>query len=162
VNGPIVLVGHSYGGAVITNAAVGNTNVKALVYIAAYIPDQGQSLGQLAPASGGSGLVSPGVPGVTPTLVVRPCPATLCAAGFDAYIDPADFRALFAADLEPERTAVMAVEQRPLSVSALFDQSGPPAWKQFAPSRWCQTRITRSAPSMSSTWRRMQAHGSYG
>src|SRR5713101_5639321 len=51
VSGPIVLVGHSYGGAVITNAAAGNTNVRALVYIAPYIPDHGQSCGQLAPAS---------------------------------------------------------------------------------------------------------------
>ncbi|MBV9322781.1 MAG: alpha/beta hydrolase [Chloroflexi bacterium] len=129
ISGPIVLVGHSYGGAVITNAATGNPNVKALVYVAAYIPDQGQTLAQLAPASGGSELVPPGVPGVPPTLNVTPCPPASCPAGLEVSIVPGDFQQIFAEDLRPERTAIMAVEQRPLSVSALTDQSGPPAWK---------------------------------
>jgi pimeloyl-ACP methyl ester carboxylesterase len=133
VSGPIVLVGHSYGGAVITNAAAGNANVKALVYIAAYIPDQGQAAAQLSPASGGSELVPPGVAGVPATLNVTACPPSSCAAGFEATVIPTDFHQVFAADLPSERASVLAVEQRPISVSALSDPSGPPAWKAIRP-----------------------------
>jgi pimeloyl-ACP methyl ester carboxylesterase len=122
ISGPIVLVGHSYGGAVISNAATGNSNVSALVYIAAFIPDAGQSISQLMPPSGGSQLVGDAV-------VTRPCPTTYCPAGAEAFVNPANFHDVFAADLSRELAATLAVEQRPLSVSAQFDQTGTPAWK---------------------------------
>src|SRR5260370_22645483 len=99
VTGPIVLVGHSYGGVVITNAAAmtkNANNIKALVYVAAYIPDVGQAAQALTPLPG-SQIVLP-LPGVAaPTVILRPCPPANCGAGFDAYIDPVNFRQVFAA-----------------------------------------------------------------
>src|SRR6202521_4460755 len=89
IDGPIVLVGHSYGGAVITNAAAGHSNVKALVYVAAFIPDVGQTLADLSSPAGGSEL--------QPTLILRPCPPQFCALGPEGYIDPTKCRAVFAA-----------------------------------------------------------------
>jgi pimeloyl-ACP methyl ester carboxylesterase len=87
VTGPIVLVGHSYGGVVITNAAAmtkNANNIKALVYIAAYIPDVGQAAKDLTPLPGSQILLP--LPGVTaPTVILRPCPPANCGAGFDAY-----------------------------------------------------------------------------
>jgi pimeloyl-ACP methyl ester carboxylesterase len=122
ISGPVVLVGHSYGGAVITNAATGNSNVKALVYVAAYIPDAGQTIGQLVPPNSGSELVGNAV-------VVRPCPAPFCPAGAEAYVNPDNFHDAFAADLSTQQAAMLAAEQRPLSVSAFGDQTGTPAWR---------------------------------
>jgi pimeloyl-ACP methyl ester carboxylesterase len=122
ISGPVVLVGHSYGGAVITNAATGNSHVKALVYVAAYIPDAGQSIGQLVPPNSGSELVGNAV-------LIRPCPAPFCPAGAEAYVNPSNFHEAFAADLSPQQAAMLAAEQRPLSVSAFADQTGTPAWR---------------------------------
>jgi pimeloyl-ACP methyl ester carboxylesterase len=133
VTGPIVLVGHSYGGVVITNAAAmtkNANNIKALVYIAAYIPDVGQAAKDLTPLPG-SQIVLP-LPGVTaPTVILRPCPPANCGAGFDAYIDPANFRQVFAADLTAQQTAVMAATQRPASLVALLEPSAFAAWKSI-------------------------------
>ena len=128
VSGPVILVGHSYGGAVITNAAVNHPNVKALVYVAGFIPDVGQALAQLTPLPG-SLLVPPGVPGHPATLILRPCPPSSCGAGFDAYIDPAAFHNIFAADLDSDTTAIMAVTQRPASLVTLGEPSAAAAWK---------------------------------
>ena len=117
VTGPIVLVGHSYGGEVITNAATGNPNVKALVYIAAFAPDAGETSGGLVTKFPGSML--------TPqNLVFRPFPG-----GVDGYINPTVFRDVFAADLPAETTTVMGASQRPGALSTLSDLSGFPAWK---------------------------------
>jgi pimeloyl-ACP methyl ester carboxylesterase len=121
IPGPVVLVGHSYGGAVITNAATGNPSVKALVYIAAYAPDQGETLGQATELGGGSSLL-------LQHLVLRPFPGS-GAADADGYIDPAFFRDVFAQDLPAKQTAVMAAEQRPSTLSALGTPSGVPAWR---------------------------------
>ncbi len=110
-------VGHSYGGEVITNAATGNPNVKALVYIAAFAPDAGETSGGLVAKFPGSML--------TPqNLVFRPFPG-----GLDGYINPIVFRDVFAADLPAKTTAVMAASQRPGALSTLSDLSGVPAWK---------------------------------
>ena len=114
VPGPIVLVGHSYGGFVITNAATGNANVKALVYIAAFAPDAGDTVGALS-AGGRLGEA---------TLDVRAHPG-----GLEGYIKPAVFRELFAADLPPSTAAMMAVSQRPADLATLGQPSGEPAWK---------------------------------
>lgn len=117
VPGPIILVGHSYGGFVITNAAAGNPNVKALVYIAAFAPDAGDTVGGLSGMFPGSKL------GVD-ALDIRPTPT-----GADGYIKLSVFREVFAADVPPSEAAVMAVSQRPADVGTLSQPSGQPAWK---------------------------------
>jgi pimeloyl-ACP methyl ester carboxylesterase len=120
ITGPIVLVGHSYGGAVITNAAVGDPNVKALVYIDGFAPAQGESVLQLAAMNPGSELPSsistvPYTDGTT--------------SGVDVYLNPADFRAAFAADVPAGEAALMAATQRPVTLAALNEPSGVPAWQ---------------------------------
>ena len=126
IAGPIILVGHSYGGAVITNAATGNTNVKALVYIAAFALDEGESLAAATQLGGGhSDLLA--------NVEFRPIPGVNPAAppdgDLDAYIKPAAFRAVFAADVPAATAAVMAATQRPGTLSSLLGASGAPAWK---------------------------------
>jgi pimeloyl-ACP methyl ester carboxylesterase len=126
ISGPVVLVGHSYGGAVISNAAVGNADVKALVYVNAFIPDQGESVQQLAGAQPGSALAA------DPSTVFKLVPYPGAPAGdFDAYILPALFRTAFANDLGPRTAAVLATTQRPVTLSALGTPSGPPAWRSI-------------------------------
>lgn len=116
IDGPIVLVGHSYGGAVITNAATGNPNVEALVYVAAFALDEGDSLASIGQAYPNSDLGAS----------VRPRPFP---GGTDLYIDPAVFHDVFAADMPNTATAQMAVTQRPLAVAGFTEASGTPAWK---------------------------------
>ena len=122
LDGPVLLVGHSYGGAVITNAAA--TGVVGLVFVAAFAPDEGERLGDVEASSKDSVLNS--------ALVQRQYPTgqgTETATEF--AIDPALFREAFAADLPTEQTAVMAATQRPVAASAFTDVSGPPAWKML-------------------------------
>ena len=124
ISGPIVLVGHSYGGAVITNAAAGNLNVKALVYVNAFIPDQGQSALDLVQALPGSHL------GGDPSTVFNFVPYPGAPAGdADVYVKPSVVRDALAADLSPAGAQVLAATQRPITFSALVEKSGPPAWK---------------------------------
>jgi pimeloyl-ACP methyl ester carboxylesterase/quercetin dioxygenase-like cupin family protein len=120
IPGPVILVGHSYGGEVITNAAVGHANVKALVYMAAYAPDQGETAQALTTKFPGSQLGK--------ALVVRPYAVT-GGGGEDGYVDPAKFHDVFAADVPAATTDLMAAEQRPVSLAALQAPSGVPAWK---------------------------------
>ncbi|WP_405883128.1 alpha/beta hydrolase [Streptomyces sp. NBC_01136] len=126
ISGPIVLVGHSYGGAVITNAARGVDNVKALVYVGAFVPDKGESLATvLDPHQYPGSLLGPD------TTLTRPAPNPSAPAGQDAdiYIKPEDFRKVFAADVSATESSVMAATQRPLSYTAETEMSGDPAWK---------------------------------
>ncbi len=128
ISGPIVLVGHSYGGAVITNAARGVPNVKALVFVAAFVPDVGQSLGTAYDASTYPGsLLGP------TTTEVRPAPnaaaTTTGGQDLDIYIQAAHFREVFAGDQSSRRALTMAATQRPLSLTANNEVSGAPAWK---------------------------------
>ncbi|MFC1412647.1 alpha/beta fold hydrolase [Streptacidiphilus sp. N1-12] len=117
VPGPIVLVGHSYGGFVITNAATGNANVKALVYVDAYVPAQGETLNTLTAQFPGS-QVGPDALNFVPS-----------AGGVvDAYIKPALFHGILANDLSVKQSAELAATQRPLAASALGEESGAPAW----------------------------------
>ncbi|HEV2258705.1 MAG TPA: alpha/beta hydrolase [Streptosporangiaceae bacterium] len=121
---PIVLVAHSYGGAVITNAAVGAPRVNALVYVDAFIPDLGESIGQLAGAQPGSCLLG------DPAEIFDAGPYPGGPAGdVDLYIKPAVVPGCFATGLTPELAAVIAATQRPLPASAFSEPSGPPAWK---------------------------------
>ncbi|GII54411.1 alpha/beta hydrolase [Planotetraspora thailandica] len=137
VDGPVVLVGHSYGGAVISNGATGNPNVKALVYVAAYAPAEGESVAAANTLGGGH-------TDVTDHLVVRPYPGAAPGDG-DAYIDPASFPGLFAQDLPRSTTSVMAATQRPGALAALVTPSGPPAWKSV-PSWYLVARQDRIIP----------------
>jgi pimeloyl-ACP methyl ester carboxylesterase len=121
---PVVLVGHSYGGAVITNAAVGDSQVKALVYVDAFIPDQGETLLQLVSAQPGSCL------GGNPANVFNFVPYPGGPAGdVDTYIKPTLVPSCFASGLPPSQAAVIAGIQRPLAASTLTEPSGTPAWK---------------------------------
>jgi pimeloyl-ACP methyl ester carboxylesterase len=121
LTGPVVLVGHSYGGAVISAAATGNDQVKALVYFNGWMPDEGESIQQLLEKYEGS-LVGP---------AIRPVPFTNQdgSEGADLYLDPEAFHAAFAADVDGATSDVMAATQRPWNGAAFGAPSGPPAWK---------------------------------
>ncbi len=123
VTGPVVLVGHSYGGMVITNAAIGNANVKALVYVDAYIPVQGETIAGLTGAKPGFCLAS------KPADVFNVAPYPGASTGdADLYVKPALFPQCFANGLPAEKGAVLASTQRPLAASAIAEPSGAPAW----------------------------------
>jgi pimeloyl-ACP methyl ester carboxylesterase len=152
IPGPIVLAGHSYGGEVITNAATGNPQVKALVFIAAFAPDQGETSGELTAKFPGSRLIPE-------NLVTRTYPITATSTGTDAYINPAVFHDIFCADLSPTKAAAMASGQRPGALSTLQEPSGSPAWKQI-PSWYLVARQDRAIPPDSQRFmaKRMKAH----
>ena len=126
ITGPIILVGHSYGGAVITNAATGNPNVKALVYVDAFAPDQGESLASLSSVPPPAGQ-SPSCVSGDPTQVFNFVP--LNGGDVDLYVKPSLFPSCFANDLPPNEGAVLASTQRPFALTALPQPSGVPAWK---------------------------------
>jgi pimeloyl-ACP methyl ester carboxylesterase len=134
IPGPIVLVGHSYGGMVITNAATGNPNVTALVYIAAFAPDAGETLG-------GLGAMNPGSQLTPDNLTIRPFDG-----GADAYISTTAFRSAFAADLSAKDAAVLAASQRPISAQALGEPSGAPAWATGIPTWYLVTTRDNAIP----------------
>jgi len=117
IPGPIVLVGHSYAGFLISAAAAADSQVKALVYVAAYIPDQGESPADLTYKFPGSELQGS-------NLVSRAEPD-----GTDLYINPADFGEVYAGGLSGSQIAVASVVQRPIAASALADPAtvNPPA-----------------------------------
>jgi pimeloyl-ACP methyl ester carboxylesterase len=122
IPGDVVLVGHSYGGAVITNAAVGTANVKALVYIAAFAPDAGENLATLVTKNPGTY--------ITPdALTERPYPLPDGKQGVDLYIKADRFHDAFAGDLPRRATRLMQATQRPFSVAAFTEPSGTPGWK---------------------------------
>ena len=128
IQGPIVLVGHSYGGAVIGNAARGVPNVKALVFVAGFILEQGESLATTPdPVQFPGGQVNPS------TTIARPFPNPAAPGGVDVdlYIKAENFQSAFAADVPKIKTNVMAATQRPLTVTALTEPSGAPAWKNL-------------------------------
>jgi pimeloyl-ACP methyl ester carboxylesterase len=121
IEGPVVAVGHSYGGAVITNAATTADNVVALVYVAAFAPEEGEALGAAAAASKDSVLSTALIPRQYPT--ADGGPAT------EFYIDPAKARDAFASDVSDEQAALIGATQRPVAELAFSEASGPPAWK---------------------------------
>ena len=121
IDGPVLAVGHSYGGAVITNAAANATNVVGLVYVAAFAPDEGELLGEVEAGSKDSVLNS--------ALVPRKYPTGNDGSATEFYIDPAKAREAFAGDLSDEQAALIAAIQRPISDLAFSEQNGQPAWK---------------------------------
>jgi pimeloyl-ACP methyl ester carboxylesterase len=122
IPGPVLAVGHSYGGAVISNAAADADNVVGLVFVAAFAPDEGERLGDVEGGSKDSVLMSALVPLQYPT-------GQDTETAVEFAIDPTKFHDAFAADLPPEQAAVMAATQRPVSELAFSEPSGPPAWK---------------------------------
>jgi pimeloyl-ACP methyl ester carboxylesterase len=113
VGAPVILVGHSYGGIVITNAAYNNSNVKGLVYIAAFAPEEGQSLGNFV------------------DLKKFPKGLLVFDKGGFVYINPEAFGQVIAQDADPAQVKVIAATQKPFNQSILAEKSGPPAWKQL-------------------------------
>src|SRR6202011_3037257 len=150
ISGPIVLVGHSYGGAVISNAAVGVPNVKALVYIAAFAPDKGESLAQLVTMNPGSQI------GPT-TLDFRPYPLPGGGTGIDLYIKKSAFHDAFAADLPLQMTDQMQATQRPFANAAFVAPSGDPAWKTI-PSWYMVARQDHAIPPATERFMAQRAH----
>jgi pimeloyl-ACP methyl ester carboxylesterase len=122
INGPVLLAGHSYGGAVITNAATRAPNVVGLVYVAAFAPDEGETLGDVESGSKDSVLNSALIQYNYPT-------GQNGETSVEFAINPALIQEAFAADLPAETTALMAATQRPIAATAFSDVSGPPAWR---------------------------------
>lgn len=123
IPGLVVLVGHSYGGAVITNAADATDNVAGLVYVAAYAPDEGESLQSLGEQFTDS-LLGPALRPVT-----VPVPGSTTATQMEFSIDPQQFHDVFAADLSAETAHGMALTQRPTADTALGEPTTSTAWK---------------------------------
>ncbi|MEV6905009.1 alpha/beta hydrolase [Amycolatopsis sp. NPDC051372] len=121
IEGDVVLVGHSYGGCVITNASTSLPNVRALVYIAAFAPDEGETLLESFALGGGTSELGE-------RLVRRPYPGPP-ERDADGYIELASFHRLFCADLDPDLAAFMSVAQRGFALSCLSAPSGVPGWR---------------------------------
>ena len=119
VAGPVVLVGHSYGGMVISNAAAGAANVTALVYVAGYAPEPGESTFALDAR----------VPEPLIAASLLPVPSLAGGLGLDLYVDPLLYRSVLAQDVPEPTTAAMAATQRPLTLAALTEPSRAAAWK---------------------------------
>ncbi len=118
IQGPVVLVGHSYGGSVISEAATSQGNVKALVYVAAFAPEVGENAAELSGRFPGGSLG----PALAP-------PVELADGGKDLYIAQDKFHAQFAADVPAGQAALMAVGQRPVTDAALHEANTSAAWK---------------------------------
>jgi pimeloyl-ACP methyl ester carboxylesterase len=137
ITGPVILVGHSYGGAVITNAAAGNPNVKALVYIAAFVPDEGETA--FALSAGGT------LPDVT-TAVQVPIPGG--GTDVELSIRPQEFRKAFISEVGPATALALAATQRPITLTALGSPSGPPGWRSI-PSWYAVSGADQAIPQAS-------------
>jgi pimeloyl-ACP methyl ester carboxylesterase len=140
IKGPIVLVGHSYGGAVITNAARGNRNVKALVYVDAFAPAKGDTTLGLDSSKPGSAL------GAGPAKVFNFAPFPGAKKGdAELYVKPSVFEQAFANGLPAKEGAVLAATQSPVVYSAVTAPSGTPAWKTI-PSWYVLGTIDKAIP----------------
>ena len=127
IDGPVVLVAHSYGGFVITNAATGARNVRALVYVDAFIPDEGQPAVALTGA--GSSLVA-ALTNPTAVFKLVPIPGAPPEAP-DTYLLPSTVRENFAQDVSADEQEPIHATQRPAAFAGLAEPSGPPAWKDI-------------------------------
>jgi pimeloyl-ACP methyl ester carboxylesterase len=123
IPGPVLLVGHSYGGVVITNAATQTPNVAGLVYICAFLPDVGESVQDLA-AQATDSLLGPNL---------RPAQYATASGeqGTELFIDTAAFHDVFCADIAAETAAVMAVSQRPGDAAGFGEKTQAAAWKNL-------------------------------
>lgn len=146
INSPVVLVGHSYGGSVISAASNEKGNVRALVYVAAFAPDAGESAGGLAGK----------FPGATLGETLAP-PIALSDGGKDFYIQQDKFHDQFAADVSNLEARAMAVAQRPITEAAINELSGEPAWKKL-PSWFVFGDRDRNIPLQALTFMADRAH----
>ncbi|MEI4520784.1 alpha/beta fold hydrolase [Pseudomonas sp. CCNWLW23] len=146
VKTPVVLVGHSYGGPVISEAAYGNANVKALVYVAAFAPEKGETAAELSGRFPGSTL--------GPTLSA---PVELADGGKDLYIQQDKFHEQFAADVSPADAKLMAATQRPVTVAALNEAATEPAWKTV-PSYFVYGDEDKNIPAQALAFMAERAH----
>jgi pimeloyl-ACP methyl ester carboxylesterase len=124
IPGPVLAVGHSYGGAVITNAVPHTDNVVGLVYVAAFAPDEGELLGDIVARSKDSVLTTALEEYKYPT-------GNGTETATEVLIDAAKFRAVFTADLPQLQSDVYALSQRPIALGAFAEKNGPPAWKNL-------------------------------
>jgi pimeloyl-ACP methyl ester carboxylesterase len=142
----VLAVGHSYGGAVITNAATTANNVVGLVYVAAFAPEEGESLQEIVGRSRDSTL-GPAV------REARYRIGQGAETAVELSIDPASFREVFAGDLPAAQAAVMGASQRPFAAAAFAEPSGPPAWKRACPlGRWSAPPIGPPAATWCGPW----------
>jgi len=142
-HGPVIAVGHSYGGAVITGAAAGNPNVKALVYVAAFAPDAGEGIGALQ----GKYPATPLATALKPD-----------AAGF-LYIDTNKFRDAFAQDVPVRQARIMAATQKPLNGSILGASPAQAAWRTIPSWYLVATEDHALSPALERFYaKRMGAH----
>jgi pimeloyl-ACP methyl ester carboxylesterase len=146
IEAPVVLVGHSYGGSVISEAVGGNTEVKALVYVSAFAPDIGETAAELAGKFPGSTL--------GPTLAP---PVSLPGGGKDLYIQQDRFRDQFAADVPDAEAKLMAVTQRPITEAALNEPQTGAAWKNI-PSWFIYGDKDKNIPPEASAFMAARAH----
>ncbi|WSY64650.1 alpha/beta hydrolase [Nocardia sp. NBC_00881] len=143
MEGACVLVGHSYGGSVITVAAAAKENVTALVYIAAFIPAEGESVLQLTEKYPGSTL------GPTTRPVQYPLPDA--GTGTELYIRQEEFPAQFAADVPAETAELMAATQRPVALAALQEPATAAAWRTI-PAFALLTTEDKNIPIQALSW----------
>ncbi|HEV7752832.1 MAG TPA: alpha/beta hydrolase [Baekduia sp.] len=124
IPGPVLAVGHSYGGAVITNAVPQTTNVVGLVYVAAFAPDEGEALGEILATSKDSVLTDAVLPSEYPT-------GQGSETATEVIVDPAKFREVFTADLPQLESDVLGLSQRPIAAGSFAEKNGHPAWKDL-------------------------------
>jgi pimeloyl-ACP methyl ester carboxylesterase len=146
IAGPVVLVGHSYGGEVISVAAASAPNVRALVFVSGLAPDQGESA---------SGLLAQ-FPGSTLGPTLAP-PVTLADGGKDLYIDQVKFHAQFAADVSERESALMGATQRPIVAAAFDEPASAAAWKAL-PSWFIWGTLDKNIPPAAHEFMAKRAH----
>ncbi|MET8954253.1 alpha/beta fold hydrolase [Streptomyces sp. NPDC004393] len=158
IHGPIILVGHSYGGAVITDAATGNPDVKALVYVAAFAPDKGESAVAISAKFPGSHLSDDPAAPVPTALNAVPFTQPDGTTGVDLYLKPDKYRDVFVSNrLSKARAAELAATQRPITAQALGEPSGTPAWKTI-PSWYLVARADHAIPPAAERFMASRAH----
>ncbi len=133
IEGPIILIGHSYGGALVSQVGCVTEGVKALVYVAALAPDAGESVGELVGRYAGSDLAA----------ALSPTP--LAEGGADLYVREDRYGPVLAADLGPDEVLALARRQRPAHSAALEEAVGAPAWRTL-PSWFIYGDADRSLP----------------
>ncbi|MDQ0771743.1 pimeloyl-ACP methyl ester carboxylesterase [Streptomyces aurantiacus] len=158
IPGPIVLVGHSYGGSVITNAARGNTNVKALVYVAAFAPDKGETSNELVAKFPGTHITDDPDAPVPTALNAVPFTQADGTQGIDLYLKPDHYRDMFLNDsVSNSDVAALSAEQRPVTAQATNEASGEPAWKSI-PSWYLVAKNDHTIPAAAEKFMAKRAH----
>jgi len=150
IDGPVVVAGHSYGGSVMSEAVEGAANVRALVFVASFALEPGESTGELANRYPGGELGT--------ALTSAPFVAG-AEGGDDLYIEQEKFRAVFAADVAEETAAQMAATQRPIAATALEDRATSAAWRSI-PSWTMVTRDDLAIPAESMRFMARRAQSS--